>query len=748
MKRNIYAGISKKIVGACVVVSLVLTSECIASSDDISRRKEYMEKIENALGEAADQLEGLYLESSANNVNQAIREIEEVDRLADKLEDVQGDDSQAQRMADKYPDYVRSFSGAADYLIKMKKKQGSLRDHPMKCQELDDKFSSEIGQFIQKKDPRGLEEVPRLANRYEREANSIWKEAESSQSKMNRWKDYAMRFSVSDGNWSQVTRELRTSAHEVYREFEKDFQATKKYCDNLRRGEDHPIVDKGMKELAAFSKGREQIIKELDGHLRQAAKLLYGVEKDSNDSDIKSALRKTSDIKSALGKLKYAKGKDKRANEIVDKWPRYVETFAAALKSLQNLKEWQFTVDKAPDKCQGSAEKLEDVIEQYLEKNEPKGITEIPIRANGLAIPIASAMKNAEEHTRKMGSWLREAERFSVSDGAWREVSSKFKASVKAVFNYWENAVEKANDACAEVAAGERNLAVEKAVAKLGDFKETHDNLIAQLDRDLEEAALQLKDWEDKLKKVNDRGTTLNSSVKELLKHNEEALEDLINEMCALDIEKRGDKAYNKAKDMVDAAQRKADSRYRNVIKEAENLKKDADYIVDQLDDLVVKIDGLADLEQASKQANDLFDRANNAWDLAIKTNSELDKREDQITRAALGILRGANDPLIAARIKHGVEMHKKMQKEYDCDKWEYPAGGGYADCIHFEKCTVWEFKPSRYPIGDAQEQLDRYLPDIRKDFKEHPVVKDKCDFDEGLPVLKTEMATYPRCTP
>ncbi len=325
----------KRIAGVFMIVGLVLASEGLASSEDISKRKEYMGDIEDALEEAADQLKDLYRESSTSNINSAIREIENVDRLVDKLEDVQGGDSKAHRIADKYPDYVRSFKGAVDYLLKMKVKQVSLRDHPKKCQELDVKFSSEIDQFIQNKDPRGLDEVPRLAERYERDANSIWKEAESRQRNMDRWKDYAKRFSVSDGGWSQVTRELRTSADEIYQEFEKDFQSTKKSCENLRKGNDHPLVDKGMKELAAFSKGREQIVKELDGHLRDAAKLLYGIEKDSNDGDIKAALRKTSDINSALGKLKYAKGTDKQANEIVDRPTR---------SSTRGLAMWRLTL--------------------------------------------------------------------------------------------------------------------------------------------------------------------------------------------------------------------------------------------------------------------------------------------------------------------------------------------------------------------------------------------------------------------
>lgn len=266
---------------------------------------------------------------------------------------------------------------------------------------------------------------------------------------------------------------------------------------------------------------------------------------------------------------------------------------------------------------------------------------------------------------------------------------------------------------------------------------------------DLDSYERELSSWEEKLKKSIERSRELNDSVKEMLKHNQEALEDLIDEMCALDVEQRGDDAYDKAEDMVEEVQRRAEGRYREIVDDAEDLKEDVDYIVDQLDDLVDDIDDLTDSEQVGDDAEKLIGRANQAWDLSKKTFSELDKREDQITRAATGVLRGANDPLIAARMKHGIEMHKEMQSDFDCDEKEYSAGGGYADCISFEKCTVWEFKPSGYSDSSARSQLERYLPDIRDDFKDHSEVKENCEFDSnGLPKFKALMATYPRCTP
>jgi hypothetical protein len=138
--------------------------------------------------------------------------------------------------------------------------------------------------------------------------DSRWRDADGIKRDMDQWRDYARRFGETDGKWSNGRSELHTSADEVYGEWNKSWKLAEQQCANLRRGTDHPKIDAAMRELARFSKGREEIIKEAEGYLDAAASLLSGADRHSDDRNIAAALLKGDDIGRSLAKLGYAKG--------------------------------------------------------------------------------------------------------------------------------------------------------------------------------------------------------------------------------------------------------------------------------------------------------------------------------------------------------------------------------------------------------------------------------------------------------
>jgi ABC-type transporter Mla subunit MlaD len=123
---------------------------------------------------------------------------------------------------------------------------------------------------------------------------------------MEQWRDQSKRFSESDGKWSDVRSSLHRAADDVYREWESDLKALEQSCADLRKGAQHPKVEEALKQLAAFSQGRDQIIKEAEGFLDAAANLLNGADKDTDDRDIADALAKANDVEGSLSKLTYA----------------------------------------------------------------------------------------------------------------------------------------------------------------------------------------------------------------------------------------------------------------------------------------------------------------------------------------------------------------------------------------------------------------------------------------------------------
>jgi hypothetical protein len=294
--------------------------------------------------------------------------------------------------------------------------------------------------------------------------DSRWRDADGIKRDMDQWRDYARRFGETDGKWSNVRSELHTSADEVYGEWNKSWKLAEQQCANLRRGTDHPKIDAAMRELARFSKGREEIIKEAEGYLDAAASLLSGADRHSDDRNIAAALLKGDDIGRSLAKLGYAKGADKRANDIVERWPRYVEAYKFAATQLLELKRWQFTLDSAVGTCEARESTLRDEIAKY------KDATGIPVLENtsrSLQQQTTASLEKAREHHRKMEQWNGNAQKLSLSEGKWSYVSGYLRSSARGSFEYWKNALEKAERACADLARGIDHPKVREAIKTL-----------------------------------------------------------------------------------------------------------------------------------------------------------------------------------------------------------------------------------------------------------------------------------------
>ena len=117
-------------------------------------------------------------------------------------------------------------------------------------------------------------------------------------------------------------------------------------------------------------------------------------------------------------------------------------------------------------------------------------------------------------------------------------------------------------------------------------------------------------------------------------------------------------------------------------------------------------------------------------------------------------LLLGQSNPRVAAANKYGRAKHRELQRDstFKCAEVEFAAGGGFADCVSHEQCTVWEFKPSSWSLGDAVEQATKYVPDVNRAFsKENAAGKpwEKC-WQSGGPTggdgFKAKGHLYPKC--
>lgn len=64
----------------------------------------------------------------------------------------------------------------------------------------------------------------------------------------------SVRFSVSDGRWREVTANLQASAGAIWAYWKKAWETSHQKCDELTRGDGHPLVKLALEQLKGGAK--------------------------------------------------------------------------------------------------------------------------------------------------------------------------------------------------------------------------------------------------------------------------------------------------------------------------------------------------------------------------------------------------------------------------------------------------------------------------------------------------------------
>ncbi len=194
-------------------------------------------------------------------------------------------------------------------------------------------------------------------------------------------------------------------------------------------------------------------------------------------------------------------------------------------------------------------------------------------------------------------------------------------------------------------------------------------------------------------------------------------LEDLIPAICGSDIERDGDKADRAADRIINKAQRK--------------LKPSIDYIQLRQSELQTE------LKRFLKSGSPFRSNGGRYMGMLRKNGKIIDKLEESVVQ-------GANNPRIRAASVNGQRKHVEMGKKrkYRCSAVEVKAGNGRADCVSFEQCKVWEFKPSTYSSSKAMSQARGYIPYINRKYARTAAAA-KC-YPDGF---EADVASYRACT-
>jgi hypothetical protein len=257
----------------------------------------------------------------------------------------------------------------------------------------------------------------------------------------------------------------------------------------------------------------------------------------------------------------------------------------------------------------------------------------------------------------------------------------------------------------------------------------------------------------DSLRSRHDSSTSrldsyLDASVK-LRSFDKDQLAELVAQICKLDIEEDNDEADRIAKDLRDRSIERVRREYENTVDAGSKVFDELGRVEGDGKSLHSRARDLEGKDEVKDDARRLREDIEKLMDLNKRNFEKINSDRTTLDRVKEGVMNGANNPLIRARMDYGKEMHKKLQSDRGCHEKEVTLSSGRPDCIRFDPgdCKVIEFKPDTYSTGDAERQAKKYLDDVRGRFKNDDRAK-QCKQDSDGPIFQAVGETYSACRP
>jgi hypothetical protein len=670
---------------------------------DADKRRQLRDEIERLLNDMASELRDVPTDSSTSDLDRTIDYAGRVHDKARELRDHIDGDSDASRMASNYPDIAKRYQEYARYLRELKNGHRRIDEWPKKCETATRELAEQLRRYTDSHDPRGIEELPRLARDKGRTGKEAIEAAERTRNEMYTWYDRVDDFSDSDGKWSDVRTNLIAAGRTMHEYTTRQSEQIKRddTCGNLAKEERNPLVEQSMAKLFDGKKGIETLYEALDRQLGEMASALDGLAGDSDDSDVTAAERKLDEIDRLLEQLDRVKGNDGEAKRRVEAWRNISRAGRAAMAQLHTLKQSQFRVDKAPARCKETDDKLAQLIRDFLGRRDPRGITEIALRARGFAEPLKDALAKADEAHQAMERALSEAQRFDPSEGRWRAVTEKSRGSATAIFEYWKKAREAAHASCDELAKGDENRDVKRAIADLSRSRSDNQTELDRIKNDHQK-------WYD--------------GVKELREWYKQDTENVRQGFCTL-AESPGD--FYEGDAYLETLDRIADRMASRIQPRWNELTRESTKLIERLKKLEAEQD--SDVKAGATKLREAIERTE---------------------RGMFGILsdelKGRNDVEVRTFIEVGKNEHKRIQADSSkCEVSEItvPGESMRLDCVRVSSgtCFIVEIKPNNSAAQSrGRSRLDEYLAAVRKRFESS---KDRIDS-----AFTDKMAIFKRC--
>lgn len=259
--------------------------------------------------------------------------------------------------------------------------------------------------------------------------------------------------------------------------------------------------------------------------------------------------------------------------------------------------------------------------------------------------------------------------------------------------------------------------------------------------RDYESLKSKTDELKDKVEKYLELSRNLRSMDKG-------QLDTLIDKLCRLDIEPDDREVESIARDLIGKVVDNVRRRYDDASRSGLDMIGLIERHLDNVKGVRNRAKDLRSQDAIKDGASRLADDAERLVEAVDKLMEKVQSDFKTLDRVKEGVMNGANNPVVRAKMEYGKEKHRSLQSSRSCDEREVALSSGRPDCIKFESddCKIIEFKPDTYSTGDAETQARKYIDDVRRKFKDDDRAK-RCKRDaDGYPIFRPVGETYPAC--
>ena len=227
-------------------------------------------------------------------------------------------------------------------------------------------------------------------------------------------------------------------------------------------------------------------------------------------------------------------------------------------------------------------------------------------------------------------------------------------------------------------------------------------------------------------------------------------LEELIDRICASDLEPSEDVERRLVERLTDNVVERVSSSYNDAFQAGERVDKALEKVQKDIDVLIKNIQPLTSIDEIKSAASSLLSDATALQENANRLQAKFFDDYKSLTNVRDGAMKGANNPKIRAAMVYGQDKHKDMTCPDPFIKEVELSSGLKADCVSFAKdnCAVYEFKPDKNfdEASAAEWARTKYLQGITELYRNKDVAKDCKKDASGNPVFEAKGQVYPAC--